>query len=987
MALGYIPGVTKPPLGGAPEPLEFPLIITMPKGFGFSPVPRPPPVLRLTGPPPVLALTNFPETSAVVEVFGAPVAMTIANTAGPNKDMLFALSLPACRAFHGCPNPATSLIALLNALHPANSVNLQLSTAEMSACVLKLTHGTGVLGSSDVIALLNDLACSDHGIFGSQIAELLDCLISAGSEPLTATELYQLVRYLKSPVEPLRPQGILTVVKFLRKQLSPGKILTLVLRLQAGASGITGQKLRALLAGMLTSEVRILPFAALVNSMLAGGNEITAREFDVLIGKLRAGDACNSKQVTAFLELLRSHLNPTETQDLCLLFLDAGVHPLAPKELCTLTGLVLDPQHNAESIDSSHLRRLARWFLTGLSPISPQAVCEITTGFLTPTVKPKQFFGFIEFLVGSLNPLTPVQFLDIVTRLQHGGDSLDLNGVGTLCGKMKAQNASPLQILALLDLASAANVFHPKNLLALVNQCHKETIGGLEMLTTCQQLVIAGPTGLNIAETLALVKLLRKPIGALSGTQIVTLVTGLRTALDPKQTEEVLGLCLGAASIDPTAVLALYNLLCTGGSAITPLRMRILCRRYLPALTPKQFSDLLLELAPFVNGLNPAQIDPLLMKLGASANGASPAQVHGLLTALLAGGSALNPVQIHGMVDSLIHTLAVPAGLSGIQCFTLLDRLLTGDNGANNGLNPTQTRQLVQSIRVSFSPQDLNVLVTRQAQVGQVQVTLSPTHLHHRCQTVNFIANAAAACPAHVTLNELHDILCEAQSANVPPAQIVTILQHLPNYYSNANHNKAWRVKKFIRGAKGQGATWADIVTWLGYFIADGRAPFGAAYTPYAQTGINTAGIPMDINQIVNIGTPTDPYQISVRVSQNRVNYFCNSHTFRYFDFGSCGRASQISFWGAGVTRAAVILAITAALNNGTLLNMLREAEENPTVYTGTDRVSQYSEGDSGGIYYDNSGIFYLHHFHAIGGGGFSIKREILQALAFLFQP
>ena len=987
LALGDIPGVTAPPLGERTE-LRFdpPRSLTMGASRTVTP-PRPPPILRLTGPPPVLALTNFPETSAIVEVFGIPTAMTIANTAGPDKDFLFALSLEACKALRGAPNAVTALIAVLHALHPANQTTLQLDARRMSACVLQLGQGAGQLAPIHVIGLLNDLAIPDRGIFGTQIEELLNLLLSADTEPLTATDLFLLVNYLKSPVEPLLPEGILKAIKFLRPKLSPKQILLLVSRLRSGATGITGQEIKGLFASMLASTARICPFAELVKSMLTGGNEITAGEFAGLIGKLRNRNECDSRQVTDLFDRLRAHLNPTETNNLCLTFLDAGVQPLTPKEFCGFTELALDPEYQADSIDSSHLMQVARWLLRSLFPISPQAVCEFITTLLNSNkAKPKQIYGFIEFMVGSLNPITPVQFLDVLNRLRNGGDSIELSSIPILCGRMRARGASPVQILSLLDHASGANVFHPKNLFTLVNECHKETIGSVEMISICQQLVIIGPTGLHIAETLAVVKLLRNNNTGLSATQIVTLITGLSTAITPKQTEEVLGLLLSSASIQPSTVLALYNQMCTGGSSITPARLRVLCRRYLAALTAKQFTDLVFELGRLLNGLSPDQIDPLLMKLASSANGASPVQGHTLLNALLAGGSALNPVEIFGVVDSLFQTLAVPTGLNGLQCFTLLDRLLTGDDGQNNALTPTQARQLVQAFRASFSPQTLNVLVTGRAQLGNVQITLSPLYLHARSQTASFVANAHGAIP-HVTINELLDILGEAQVAVIRPAQIVIILQHLPNYYVTVGQVRAYRIKKFIRDATGKGATWVEIVTWLGYFIADGRAPFGGAFVPYLQTGINTNGVAMDIDQLVNIGTAIHPYQIRFRVSANRINYFCNSHTFRYFDFATCGRAPRISFWGAGVDRAAVILAITNALNNGSLTAMLQDAVDDPGNYVGTDAVNQYSEGDSGGIYYSNSNIFYLHHFHAIGGGGFSIKKEILQALMLLFQP
>jgi hypothetical protein len=990
LALGDIPGVTAPPLGERTE-LRFdpPQYLTMAAARGASPLPSrplpPPPILRLTGPPPVLALTNFPETSAIVEVFGIPTAMTIANTGGPDKDFLFALSLEACQALRGAPNAVTALIAVLHALHPANHSTLQLDARRMSACVLQLGQGAGQLAPIHLIGLLNDLAVSDRGIFGSQIEELLNLLLSAATEPLTGTDLFLLVNYLKSPVEPLLPEGILKVVKFLRSRLSPKQILLLVSRLRSGATGITGQEIKVLFASMLTSTARICPFADLVKSMLTGGNEITAPEFAGLIAQLRNGNECDSQRVTELFDRLRAHLNPTETYNLCLTFLNAGVQPLTPKEFCGFTELALDPQFQADSIDSSQLMQLAQWLLTGLSSISPQAVCEFITTLLNSNkAKPKLIYGFVEFMVGSLNPLTPVQFLDVLNRLRNGGDSIELSNVPILCGRMKARGANPIQILALLDHASGANVFHPKHLFTLVNECHKETIGSVEMISICQQLVIAGPTGLHIAETLAVVKLLRNNNTGLSATQTVTLITNLCTAITPKQTEEVLGLLLSSGSIQPSTVLALYTQVCTGGSSITPVRLRVLCRRYLGALTAQQFTDLVFELGRMLNGLNPDQIDPLLIKLASSANGASPMQAHTLINALLAGGSALNPVEIFGMVDSLFQTLAVPTGLNGLQCFTLLDRLLTGDTGKNNALTPTQARQLVQAFRASFSPQNLNVLVTGRAQLAQSQITLSPLYLHARSQTANFIANAHAAIP-HVTINELDDILGEAQVAEIRPAQIVIILQHLPNYYVTGGLGRAARIKRFIREATGQGATWIDIVTWLGHFIADGRAPFGAAYIPYAQAGVH--GGPVAIDQWVDIGTPTHPYQIRFRVNACRINYFCNSHTFRYFNFATCGRADRISFWGAGVDRAAVILAITNALNNGSLTAMLWDAVNNPGTYVGTDAVNQYSEGDSGGEYNSHTNIFYLHHFHAIGGGGFSIKKEILKALALLFQP
>jgi hypothetical protein len=472
-------------------------------------------------------------------------------------------------------------------------------------------------------------------------------------------------------------------------------------------------------------------------------------------------------------------------------------------------------------------------------------------------------------------------------------------------------------------------------------------------------------------------------------TVIRLLVASPAGSLTPKDGRRFLRLLLATPStLAPSGAFTLCNSLCTGVNALTPTVALQLLDAYPGHTSPipaTEFAALVQSLHTTVNGLDASQIRLLLSKLSPGGQGLVPTRARSLIVLLMTGGSALDATQVFGVVDTLFATLNAPTGLRSIKTAELLERLINGDHGENNGITPSRSRQLIQSLVVNFTPVTLHELATKKTQL-QGGPVLSPYYLYSCSQVVGIHTFAplahAAHTGGHVSFQELIDIIGQASESLVPAVNLCTLLHYLPTVPTSKG-GRAYRIKKFLREAAGH-ATWAAIFGWVADFVSAGRAPFttgGGPFSPFAQTGTNTGGVAMAIQRNRNPGCGV----LSFRVSDYRINYFCNSHSFRYFDFTRANRAPQISLWAPATTRQNVIDMVRTALDNGTLDGLLNDAVNDPGSFTSTSAYSADSDADNGGIYYDNSNIFYLHHFHSVGVGGETIRKEVLLAIAWLF--
>lgn len=1009
LVLGDVPGVSAPPLfpdvQGPTLPVRIHVSPDVLRATGLAPrpvpKPGPPPVLALPAPAPVFALTNFSETTTFAQTFGTGILAALSNVLHNRKELLFALSDDGCAVLRPCPNAIAELIALVNALHPDGGVN-GLNSQEIAECVVWLGRGGGALTAAGLIKLIKELAASVNGIFGRDIHKLIRSLVRANTEPVTPLEVCEMLATLTHGASCVTAVQASKIIDSLLISLTPKQCASFLLALHAHGTGISGSQIRALLISMASGRTKTetRDFRLLTEHLVIGDQALTPTAFLDLTLDLRK--TCSPVEVEWIYTTLCGPLPPIATGTLCQDFLSPAMHRLTGKELWKFLQLLLEA---STPCTVGEVSELVQWLLhNALAALTPQQVFTLTGTLLehgTP-LPCDRFYKFVKGCVGTrVHPLSAVQFDTIVTQLTTLGTPLSPVGALELCsGVMQdapgSLNGTPTRIVAFLGVFTTAGVFDPVSMHGLALQCYREELGGAQMLALCQDLIIAGPARLSCAETRECLGLLRKKKVGLSAADTVGLIHSLCAvplgALTPQQTRTFLRhLLAGVSALSPALAQALINGFCTGVSPLTPTAALALLDAYPGHASPLSatgFSAMVTTLRGPAHGLDSTQIDLLLRRLSPGPTGLSPAEARALLALLLVGGTPINPTEVYGLFNHLFNTLAAPLGIRSKKSAELLERLINGDGP--NGITAARAKVFVEAALGSFTPANLHALCTTPGQLSGATRRIAPSYLFSCSQVVGphtFVALAQAAHHGgHVSLQELTDIIAQADASAVPAANLCTLLHYLPTVHTTGTHGRAYRIKRFLREAIGHGRSWAQIFASLASFVAAGRAPFtaaGIAYSPFADnvTGINTGGVGMEISQVYNPGG----YNVNFRLSANRVNYFCNAHTFRYFNFRWTARSPQISLWGAATTRPGIIATVLAALLAGGLDQVIDDAANDAGHYTSTNAYGANSDADIGGIYYNGGHVFYLHHYHSVGVGGETIPTPVLDALAWLF--
>lgn len=409
----------------------------------------------------------------------------------------------------------------------------------------------------------------------------------------------------------------------------------------------------------------------------------------------------------------------------------------------------------------------------------------------------------------------------------------------------------------------------------------------------------AGGGGLTQQEFKTLVVALGANPGAggLTGTQMRALVlelTPVLAGLTAQQARTLLLDLITAANgpITATQARTLVGALRTGGTPITAVQVRAMFIALRGQLTPAHLLDAISELLP-CTGARVHQIYSDLCHGGGGGLGGT--HFRAVVRALRASPGHANALNAAG-IDNFVNTLRGD-GLTGTQIREIVVALVT-----NGNLTPAQSNTLVLlRLRPSVAAADVHELLTVTVGNPNVQV-VGPAWLWgasaaaHGGQDFAFHLNAAVAHNAN-GFGGMRQLVARMHQVGFPGAWSARLLALFPTL-TNARHNK---LRNFLsQGAQAVAALtndWNnDVLTRLDGFLTAGRAPHGAAYPRYADTGTSAAG-----------GVETTRYinDVAIRLNTWRLNYFCNSHTYRYCHFANrlAQNVAAIEFWGAAKTR------------------------------------------------------------------------------------
>jgi hypothetical protein len=967
LSLGNIPGVTAPPLVVDEQPLTLPLRIHLP---------------RPTPPPPVLMLTNFSETTEFAQLFGTSVCATLQMTLRDRVDLLFSLPRDVCLILRTCPNPSVTLVQLIDALHPSHmSAPAALDSQEIGACVLLLCQGRGPLPAGSMVTLLHTLACPHKGLFGRQIANLFEALIKKDSTPIAPVECEALLDALLSGGDKLTPSAAGELITFLLKALTPKRAFDIVRMLHANGTGLGGTKIAKLFAKMCAHRLRseVIGFCDVAEDLLRGSHTISPPEFFELTKLLLKDDELKPGAVEEVYRRLRKELSPGQTRELCLCFLTPVTHPLLPRAFWEMLLLLLDAK---VPIGPLFIVELAEWLMHGVSALDPMefyAMVRALVAHGTP-LTPLKLHGFAKHLLTHISePLNPGEFQILIGGLTNGTAPLTPVKALNLCSGVlqDTDGLTPRGLLTFLGIFSAAGLVNSTDILGLVTHFFNQGMRGRQMLGVCRELSIAGPTGLDIAQTRECLRLLRDNNTGLQPNEVVVLVHGLCggiSPLAPRDFRDFLLYLRGSGStLPPERVLDLYQWLCTGVGSLNPtgaLQLMTAYSGHSSPLPPLEFVALVESLAVGVGLLTPTELSLLLRKLSPGPTGLAPARARALLALLLTGGGALRPNAIYALMDLLFNTLAVPTGIKSVKSAELLEWLINGDG--SNGITPQRADGCIVSLLNGGHLTRLNVWEL----IGVSSITrrrISPAFLYNLSQEVGFPADLAAALVApHMNMAEVLEIMIMARVANITANQCCSLVKRIPNVGHSNNESRPRRVRQFIEIASAMvpgRCSWANVFSWLADFIL---------YWNIGNSFVNTGEFYSDpLSPEVDLGG-------GLYISGGRINYFCNAHSFRYCDFSIVERAGDngdITFFTHTFNRGQIEAEIANFVNtNWAAVNALANEAYN----TGTYQAKIIGIVEVGCRRRPGGGRVYITHFVP---GGNRIPVPVLKALWKLLRP
>ena len=955
--IGYVPGVYPPPLypESRSQKLKFPIVI---EGSGTA-----------TAAAPVLMLMNFPESSDCAKVLGNRLAGELAcKLIGEESELLFGLSRPPCEVLKTCTDPARKIAVIIRALLPL--------TPEVAGQVLTMLAAGRSLDGNGIHDLMCAVTPVSGPLNGRGLCTLMGYLL--GRDGITPREFSETMTRLLTGPDAALTVAVLLGLGFLRTQLSKREVFELIRLLATGADGIGGASIVQLSLTLCTgvTTFRLGDFKDLVMMLCGGSGALSGKNLKELTMTMVGSNPSEAPRLKSALEKLQplqpvemlkifnsllapvaGHLDPADTLRL-LLALCRAESGLAPREVRELLfTLVMGGERR---LTPTEFRALLRRASNGAEAINAAEVLALVRMLVKVSAEamPRiDLLWLFDTLTGDTK-LSPKQLRDILTELASANGYITPVVIRRMAGWFET---TPLQFHVVVTEFHTLG-FTPRQAEKLTRCCCTPLVGALD------------PDGL-----VKIVKVLR-PLG--TGIPVVGLISlfdtlcgGVPNPLTPVQfVEAMTPLCSGMA---PTRILDLEREYLVPVNRIDPVQFHRLVRGYTakPAgsITASEFADLALDMTMAPAGsLNATQAFTLLTKICPTV-GLAPDRARLVLIWLR---TVLTPTQVHTLIDTLLG-FAVPV-LPSRKTEALIVRLKDGDATKNNGLTPAEALQLVVSLLAGpltvGQLEEITVTLTGTTSSG-AQITISPRFLYRCSREALFAAHVSASLAGAGTplsMQEVVHLLALGQDYGFLVTQMNRTFElfdlHFRNFATYAT------IRRFLKEARATGASWADVFRFLNNFVTAQRAPCGAN-TTLAPDGLGGA-------VVVTVARLIDGVNVSVRVKQQRINYFCNAHTYRHFDFARYDRAAQISFFPPGTTAAGMQLLVQGAINAGRFDALIARAMTRPNVFTRTETFGGDTETDDGGIYRDATDVFEIHHYHPAGD---AISKELLLAFKRFF--
>jgi hypothetical protein len=379
------------------------------------------------------------------------------------------------------------------------------------------------------------------------------------------------------------------------------------------------------------------------------------------------------------------------------------------------------------------------------------------------------------------------------------------------------------------------------------------------------------------------------PNGATAAQQ-VTLVRHflIVPALTPQQIHDLVSTLVNnaAGTLTPQELCTFVNRLRAGATGIGPALIRSMVNKFCVATVASRIApaDLLYvvdsvhphgadsgtrvrsTIAPLVNGahsINPQQVLAVIRKFRAAAAG---------------GANGLNGTQIGALIDLLNPPAGGPPPLNGTEMHDIFDHLMA--SAEDPPINPTQTSEVVTRLRAHLVPSAVHSVTGSLITVpGYGARKIRPAFILDMVQRNHTdgrpFAQLLQGCIAASSVGDAAVMLRALDACGYPADNVCTLLARLPSVLGTARERaeKWWRFIVASPGAA-EGDLARNIVRHLERFFSEGRYPFGTEQ-PFAATDF--ADGPEEFNRVIG--------DRRFHFSEGSLNYFCNAHTYRHFDF------------------------------------------------------------------------------------------------------
>ncbi|MCW5651481.1 MAG: hypothetical protein KIS62_17180 [Ramlibacter sp.] len=498
-----------------------------------------------------------------------------------------------------------------------------------------------------------------------------------------------------------------------------------------------------------------------------------------------------------------------------------------------------------------------------------------------------------------------------------------------------------------------------------------------EVVNLVNALAPMGAAGLSAADFRTLVAALAAGGGAMTPAQMLAVVGDLAPLTATQIRTLLMDLVTGVGAIQPGQAATLIAGLCQGGGSINGTQVRTVFTALRAQLSPTDLHDALTELLPSSGALVLRVYSDLCHPGGNGLGGTHFREVIRLFRAAPGHLNAVTPTQLDALTHDLrIDPLTATPALTGTQIRGVARALLHG----GGALTPANARTLLMRLRVSLTIARTEDLIT--ATAGNFNnLAIRPTWL--------LDASAATTAGGQAFADRLHNsiasntngwtgmrqLLSRMDQARLPADWAVKLLALFPALTPNRHTRMRDFIADGVIAVAALSNRWVeDVLDRLQGFLDDGRYPHGVNRR-HAAAGVGGA--------IVRARNINDA---AVLLKDERLNYFCNSHTYMHCHFSNrlAQGVASIEFWDAGQTRQAIITDF-ANVPGAWLYNLATAAMNAPgryasNVYNNTLEVGLYYQGWNNA--HDNY-AFNVTHFSPAGQN--RVPTSALRAISHLF--